>query len=401
MPAWMMLIFAITFTSGFLLIHYYLWRRLVRDTQLPQPWRRVATAVIWICAGCLVLTLMTSRLTGGLAGILFGWPTMVWLGLAILLFIGIVFVDIARFLRWGTRRTVARLRKKEPEPDFDPERRQLFSRIAGGAVITAAAGTSAIGTYQALRAQTIEEVPITLARLPAALDGFTIVQLTDIHIGLTIARSFIEGIVERANALKPDLIAITGDLVDGSVDTLRDAAAPLADLRAKHGVYFVTGNHEYYSGVDEWLAEITRLGIRVLLNERVSIGTGTDSFDLAGITDLQGARYSDSHKPDLAAALAGRDSSRELVLLAHQPKQVLDTEGHGVGLQLSGHTHGGQIWPWHYLVKLQQRGFLSGLQHHGDTQVYTSRGTGYWGPPLRVGASSEITRIILRSGLRA
>lgn len=400
MPVWMMLIFGITVLGGFLLIHVYLWKRLVRDTALPQPWRRAATVAMWICGGSLVLTLMTSRLSGGTVGILFGWPVLVWLGLAILLFIGFTFIDLARLVRWSVRRGVAKARKHSP-PDFDPERRQLFARVAGGAVMTAAVGTSAVGTYEALRAQTVEEVPVTLARLPVGLDGFTIVQLTDIHIGFTVDRAFIEGIVERANALQPDLIAITGDLVDGDVETLRDAAAPLADLRAEHGVFFVTGNHEYYSGVDEWVAELTRLGVRVLLNERVSIGRGQESFDLAGITDLQGARHSASHKPDLKAALAGRDSSRELILLAHQPRQVLDTKGHGVGLQLSGHTHGGQIWPWHYLVKLQQRGYLAGLQHFGDTQVYTSRGTGYWGPPLRVGASSEITRIILRSGARA
>lgn len=401
MPVWMMLIFGVTVLSGFLLIHYYLWKRLVRDTKLPQPWRKVATIALWVCGGSVVLTLMTSRLSGGTIGILFGWPVLIWLGLAILLLLGFLFVDLARLARWGVRRSVAKVRKSGPEPEFDPERRQLFARVAGGAVMTAAVGTSVVGTYEALRAQTVEEVPIELARLPAALDGFTIVQLTDIHIGFTVARSFIEGIVERTNALEPDLIAITGDLVDGGVEALRDAAAPLAELRARYGVFFVTGNHEYYSGVDEWVAELGRLGIRVLLNERVSIGEGANSFDLAGITDLQGGRHSDAHKPDLRRALAGRDTSRELVLLAHQPRQVLDTEGYGVGLQLSGHTHGGQIWPWHYLVKLQQRGFLAGLQRHGDTQVYTSRGTGYWGPPLRVGSSSEITRIILRPGARA
>jgi len=159
-------------------------------------------------------------------------------------------------------------------------------------------------------------------------------------------------------------------------------------------VFFVTGNHEYYSGADSWVAHIRSLGIRVLRNERVQIGAGASSFDLAGVDDYSSGRWK-GHGPDLAQAVEGRDTSRELVLLAHQPRQVHNSAKHGVGLQLSGHTHGGQIWPWHYLAKAQQGGLLAGHSLHGDTQLYVSRGTGYWGPPVRVFAPAEITRVVV------
>jgi hypothetical protein len=229
------------------------------------------------------------------------------------------------------------------------------------------------------------------------MNGFTLVQLTDIHVGPTIGRAFIETIVARTNALNPDLIAITGDLVDGTVEELRDSVAPLAQLRARHGVYFVTGNHEYFSGAAPWIAELTRLGIRCLRNERVSIGAGADSFELAGVDDRSGARSGEpGHGEDLDKALAALDPEREVVLLAHQPKSVFGAARFGVGLQISGHTHGGQIWPWNYLVRLQQP-YIVGFAREGRTQLYVSPGTGYWGPPMRLGTHGEITKITLRS----
>ena len=174
--------------------------------------------------------------------------------------------------------------------------------------------------------------------------------------------------------------------------SLREMVAPIGKLEAKHGVFFVTGNHEYYSGVDPWIAELTRLGVRVLRNERVTIGDGADSFDLAGVDDHSSHGFAPGHGPDLERALAGRDPARALVLLAHQPRQVRRAAKYGVELQLSGHTHGGQIWPWHYLVKLQQGGLLAGRYERQGTQLYVSRGTGYWGPPMRLGAPAEVTR---------
>jgi predicted MPP superfamily phosphohydrolase len=270
----------------------------------------------------------------------------------------------------------------------DPERRLLLQRLLGGAAAAVATGLGLYAYRQGTGRVAVKEVEVKLPKLPAALDGFVIAQLTDVHVGPTIGRAFIEEIVRTTNALRPDVVAITGDLVDGSVTELGESVAPLAELSPRHGTFFVTGNHEYYAGVDEWMAHLPSLGIKVLRNERVSIG-GEAGFDLAGIDDYHA-------RPDLGRALAGRDASRALVLLAHQPKAVLEAAMHGVGLQLSGHTHGGQIWPWGYAVRLQQP-YVAGLARHGDTTLYVSRGTGYWGPPMRLNAPAEITRITLRA----
>jgi uncharacterized protein len=218
-----------------------------------------------------------------------------------------------------------------------------------------------------------------------------------LHVGPLLGRAFVQDVVDRTNALSPDLIAITGDLVDGSVADLGHLIAPLAELRAKHGVFFVTGNHEYFSGAAQWVNELTRIGIRVLQNERVSIGNGSASFDLAGVDDRSAVHYGGlAPRAAVERALADRDPARELVLLAHQPRSALDAETFGVGLQLSGHTHGGQLWPFGLLVKLQQP-FSAGLYLHRGSHVYVSRGTGFWGPPMRLGAPSEITHVRLEA----
>jgi predicted MPP superfamily phosphohydrolase len=264
-------------------------------------------------------------------------------------------------------------------------------------VTTLSAGLAAVGIRAALGPISVRRVEVTLDRLHRTQDGVTVVQLTDLHIGPTIGRGDLEAIVTATNALEPDLVAITGDLVDGSVAELRDAVAPLADLKARHGTFFVTGNHEYFSGAAQWVAEISRLGIRVLRNERVSIENKGAAFDLAGVDDASASRAGvPGHGEDLGRALAGRDPGRALVLLAHQPRTVLRAAALDVDLQLSGHTHGGQIWPFGALVRLQQH-FLAGLHRHRDTQIYVSRGTGYWGPPMRLAAPAEITQIVLRS----
>jgi predicted MPP superfamily phosphohydrolase len=201
-------------------------------------------------------------------------------------------------------------------------------------------------------------------------------------------------VVKRVNDLRPDVIAITGDLVDGNVDELREHVAPLGDLKAELGVFFVTGNHEYYSGPDAWIRELARLNVRVLRNERVELERDGVTIDLAGVDDYSSRGLAQGHGPDLPRALEGRDGSRALVLLAHQPRAFVEAAKLGVGLQLSGHTHGGQIWPWNWFVRLQQP-YVAGLHREGDAQIYVSRGTGYWGPPMRVAAPAEITQLVL------
>ena len=365
--------------------HLYVWLRLVRAAHLPGRWYRgitIAMAVLWIS---IPLTTW-SRLYVPAISATFGWVCLTWLALVGLTCAALLLFDLGRLGAWGVR-------KARRQPALDPSRRQFLARITGGAAVTVASASVVGGMIEARGDHEIVDVEIELAKLPKALDGFTIVQLSDLHVGMTIDRAFVQRVVDRANALAPDLIALTGDLIDGPVDELRDDVAPLGQLRAKHGVYAVTGNHEYYAGADPWITEITRLGARYLRNERVQIA---DGLDLAGVDDQSGKGYP-GHGEDLPKALDGRDASRALVLLAHQPRQVRRASLHGVDLQLSGHTHGGQIWPWHYLVRIQQGGLLAGRYEHDGTQLYVTRGCGYWGPPVRVLAPLEITRVILRS----
>ncbi|MDB5882057.1 MAG: putative phosphohydrolase [Ramlibacter sp.] len=252
-----------------------------------------------------------------------------------------------------------------------------------------------IGFWNARRTAGVVTVRVPLRGLPQALEGFRIVQISDIHVGPTIRRSYIEGIVEAVNRLKPDLVAITGDLVDGPVPELSAHVAPLARLLSKHGSFFVTGNHEYYSGVLPWLVELKRLGIKVLHNEHVVIERGGATLVLAGVPDYNAGHFDESHrsKPQQAMAGAPEDAGAR-VLLAHQPRSAPAAAQAGFDLQLSGHTHGGQFLPWNFFVRFQQP-FTAGLHRLGRMWVYVSRGTGYWGPPKRFGAPSEITELML------
>jgi predicted MPP superfamily phosphohydrolase len=304
------------------------------------------------------------------------------MGLSILLFFWLLASEIVR----AVANTALRLSSRP----VDVERRTFVSRVIAGTVSVLSLGLAGVGVASALGKVALARVRVPLRRLPLPMSGFRIVQVSDLHIGATLGGEWLARIVEEVNAADPDVVVITGDLVDGSVAQLRAEVAPLADLRARHGVYFVTGNHEYYSGVDAWLEELRRLGIRPLCNERVSIGDGDQSFDLAGVHDWGARRLRHRHQPDLARALEGRDPSRELVLLAHQPKQIHEAERLGVGLQLSGHTHGGQIFPWGLFVRLDQP-YVAGLSQHGSAHIYVSRGTGFWGPPMRVAAPPEIS----------
>lgn len=264
------------------------------------------------------------------------------------------------------------------------------------AVLVAVLAVTLFGVFNARRTARVVEREIALRSLPAALHGFSIVQLSDIHVGPTIKQGYIAAIVKRVNGLQPDLIVITGDLVDGSVADLAQDIAPLARLSARHGVYTVTGNHEYYAGADSWIAEFERLNMTVLLNRHVVIEHERARLVLAGIADYSAELFRPSHRSDPIAAFAGAPDDVPRILLAHQPRSAKAAVEAGCDLQLSGHTHGGQFWPWMHFVRWQQP-WVAGLERVGDMQVYISRGTGYWGPPLRFGAPSEITLIRLVS----
>jgi predicted MPP superfamily phosphohydrolase len=252
-----------------------------------------------------------------------------------------------------------------------------------------------IGFINARRVARVVDVDVPIAGLPDALHGFTIAQISDIHVGPTIKRGYLDAIVNAVNALGADLIAVTGDLVDGSVSRLAPHTAPLAKLTARHGAYFVTGNHEYYSNAHAWIAEVRPLGLTVLMNEHVVLTHRGAALLVAGVTDYSAHHFDQSHRSDPLAALAGAPRHVAVkLLLAHQPRSAEAAADAGFDLQLSGHTHGGQFFPWNLFVPLQQP-YTSGLNRLRNLWIYTSRGTGYWGPPKRFGAPSEITRLRL------
>ena len=272
----------------------------------------------------------------------------------------------------------------------------LTARTVSFAVVAAAAGLSAVGLVQA-RCPRVKRVTVEIEDLPAALDGYRIVQWSDVHIGPTIQRRFLQSLVERTNALEADAVAITGDFVDGYLDGLREQVQPIAGLRARDGVFYVTGNHEYYWRASEWVKELQRLGLIFLKNEHRVITRGGATLVMAGVTDPVG-RYTHTQDPD--AALAGAPSDSFKVLLSHRPQTAGDADRLGVHLQLSGHTHGGQFFPFNLLIGFFQP-IVAGLHRVGRTWLYVSRGTGYWGPPSRLGVGGEITVLeLVKSGSR-
>ncbi len=422
-------------------IHWYLWRRLVKDVVTTRRGRRVGALVVVLLGVLIPVTMVGSRVLPLEQQPVLAWPGFLWLALMFYLLVTLALLELPRLaLRAWTRR-------REPQPvdnpvdssmmpvdsagrpvqgtvdgqvtavdspaaaapggavgsgvvdsppvdgapvdgRFDPARRLLLGRslaATAGALSVAAVG---IGTWQAKSAPVLKRVPIRLAKLPASMSGFKIALVSDIHLGPLLGKSHTERIVRIINSVGADVVAVVGDLVDGSVAELGPAAEPLQDLRARHGSFFVTGNHEYFSDYHEWIDEVNSLGVRVLRNERLDI----QGLDLAGVNDVAGEDVGDG--PDFAKALSGRDASRPVVLLAHQPVQAHEAAKHGVDLQLSGHTHGGQMVPFNLLVALDAP-VVSGLGTVDGTQVYVTRGAGFWGPPVRFGAPPDISVIEL------
>lgn len=402
------MLFALIFFSLLALLHLYLWLRLVRDTRVSSRTRRVATTLLIMLFVSLPLTLMLFRRSGSV----FAMVSYSWLGFMFYLFTTLALWDVLRFpVMLGARIKRAFAAKEDATNDKTTttqaldearETRRVFvARSAATTALLASGGIGLWGVRSALWELDLPQVPVALPRLPKALDGYTLALLSDIHIGATLDGRFLRHLVDETNAMRPDAVMIVGDLVDGSVADIGSQVAQLTRLRSRHGTYFVTGNHEYYSGAESWIAYLRKLGIVVLMNQRVALGdsgAGGAQFDLAGIPDRRAGSFH-SVAPNAQAAVAGRDPERELVMLAHQPVQIDDVIKSGAGLQLSGHTHGGQLYPFGALTSLVQP-YIAGLHHHptSNTQIYVSRGSGFWGPPMRVLAPAEITRIHLVSG---
>ncbi|MFI7213062.1 metallophosphoesterase [Micromonospora maritima] len=419
------------------LIHFYLWRRLVRDTTRPGRWRRLGAAVVALLALLVPATMAGTR--NGWHWL--AWPGYLWLALMFYLLVLLLVLEVPTALvRLVLRRRAraAAATGHEPEPaligaatgagnippgptgdavatpstgtadgggaaptgtvpaDHDPSRRLLLARGAAIFAGLTAAGVTGYGVRTAMGPPQLDRVRIPLAKLPRSMDGLRIATVSDIHLGPLRGRAHTERIVAMINRLDADLVAVVGDLVDGTVAELGSAAEPLRDLRSRYGSFFVTGNHEYYSGVEEWVREVDRLGLRVLQNERQEIRARGGVLDLAGVNDVTAAGTGLAAPADYAAALGDRDPSRPVVLLAHQPVAAQEAAKFGVDLQLSGHTHGGQMVPFNLAVKLQQP-VVSGLGEVDGTKVYVTNGAGFWGPPVRVGAPPQVTLVELRA----
>jgi uncharacterized protein len=376
--------FFIRFIGVGALFHLYVGVRLIGDAPVGQPWK-VLAALLLLASLLLIPVGMSARNLEGqpLA------DRLAWLGLTAMgFFSSLLLLTFARDVMLLVVHITDWLRGA---PIGSP----TLVADSALAVPVLAVVLSAIGFYNARRRAPVVSVDVPIDDLPAALHGFTIVQISDIHVGPTIKRHYVERIVAAVNGLRPDLIAVTGDVVDGSVTHLADHTRPLADLSARHGAFLVTGNHEYYSGADKWIAEFRRLGLTVLLNQHVVLEHDGAQAVIAGVTDYGAGSFDPAHRSDPGKAISGApDAATVRVLLAHQPRSAPAAADAGFTLQLSGHTHGGQIFPWNFFVRLQQP-FVAGLTKFNGLWVYTSRGTGYWGPPKRLGAPSEITRVRL------
>jgi predicted MPP superfamily phosphohydrolase len=389
-----MVVFGITASAILASVHLYLYLRLVRDTTLNRRLRLLGKVLVLLLAVLLVSArFVYARLPPSFA-LPYATSSWLWMGLATYLLFTFLTVGFARRLlsagRWAGRRLWPTAAPVEP---IDPERRLFISRAVAGSALAVSSGVVGFGAYRAFSPPVITDFTVRLPSLPKALDGFRLVHLSDVHVGGILERRFVRDLVQRTNALRPDLVAITGDLVDGDVPTLGPAVGELRHLSSRYGTYFVTGNHDYYSGADVWSAALIGIGITPLRNRQVSIGDQGGSFDLIGCDDWS-RRGLDGD--DLDAATRGRDPSRASVLLAHQPTNVDQVAARGIGLQLSGHTHGGQFFPVTTVSDLIWK-FLAGHYTEGGSQIIVSRGTGFWGPPIRVGTSSEIIRITLLS----
>ncbi len=397
--------FGVMLSAVVALMHWYIWKRLVKDTLRPGRARRLLTVVTVLLAVLVAATLVLPR-TVGLAGAgWYAWPGYIWFGLLVYLFLILAVLELPRLaLRgWVQRKPLEATALNPPEqavvsaePVAKPDlgRRLFLARGAGLVAGAASVSLVGVGMANALGPPDLLRVPVRLPKLDPAFDGFRIAVVSDIHLGPLTGRAHTERIVRMINESSPDMVAIVGDLADGTVAALGPAAEPLRDLVSREGTFFVTGNHEYFEEPFEWLRELERLGLHLLRNENTVIRRGGAAFDLAGVNDLAGRMADDG--PDFDRALAGRDPSRPTVLLAHQPVQVAEAAKRGVDLQLSGHTHGGQLWPFHYVVGMQQ-GAVAGLSTVDGTQLYVTRGAGFWGPPVRVGAPPDITVLSLES----
>ncbi|KUN94865.1 metallophosphoesterase [Streptomyces caeruleatus] len=413
------------------LLHYYLWVRLVRDTTRPGTrTRRWATGAVVFSGVLAPATRILLPFLGPQNGKWLAWPGYLLIAVLLYLLTGLALAELPRaYAALRIRRAERAAPAPAPAPAATAEpvaaesgtepsstatatqvlapapappagerlvdRRLFLGRSVGAIVGAGALGTVGYGVSTALGDPLVKRVPVRLSKLDPRAAGLRIAVVSDLHLGAMLGRSHTDRVVRMINGLEPDVVAIVGDLADGTSAQLGGAIAPFRSLESRYGNFFVTGNHEYfYDDVQGWVEELRDLGVRPLLNERVEITHNGATIDLAGVEDVSGEEY--DRGPDFARTLAGRDATRPVVLLAHQPVQAEEASRHGVDLQLSGHTHGGQMAPLTAVAALSNP-VLAGLGTVGDTQLYVTRGTGFFGPPVRVGAPPDISVIELRN----
>ena len=374
------------------LLHAYVGWRLLPALPGSAAWAWTLGAVLVTSALLIPRSLLARRRRAGHGTAFSAWAGLLAMGLFSSLF-------VFTLLRDGVLLLASLVPSAQAAGASASGWRPTLQHGSAAAVPVLASLVTLLGFLNARRTAAVVHVQVPMRGLPAALHGFTVAQISDIHVGPTIGHDYLWRIVEKVNRLNPDLVAVTGDLVDGSVSQLMDHVAPLAGLRSRHGTFFVTGNHEYYSGAPAWIDALRRLGLTVLMNEHVVLRHGEPGRQadlvLAGVTDFSAHHFEETHRSDPHAAIAGAPpGAGARVLLAHQPRSAPAAAAAGFDLQLSGHTHGGQFWPWNLFVRLQQP-YTAGLHRLSQLWVYTSRGTGYWGPPKRFGAPSEITLLTL------
>jgi predicted MPP superfamily phosphohydrolase len=380
-----LLVFVTIITALMVALGYYVGTRLI-----PAQWTGAARMLAWGGLGTLIVSQPLAFLSRFIFGRGGASDAVAWLGFVCMgLFLLLLTFTVARDLGWLGAKVAGGL-------PTDPARRRAMFDATSAAVLGVSGGAFAIGMRRALAHPSVVEVTVPIANLPAALEGFVIAQISDIHVGPTIKKAFIESIVTTVNGINADLVAITGDVVDGSVAQLGEHTAPFANLKGRHGAFFVTGNHEYYSGALEWIDEMARLGVKPLVNAHHVVDHDGAQVVIGGVTDYTAASVMPEHKTDPHKAIAGAPADAALrLLLAHQPRSAYAAAEAGWHLQLSGHTHGGQFFPGNFLIHLVQP-FVEGLHQLESMWVYTNRGTGYWGPPVRHTASpSEVTKLTL------
>lgn len=384
----------------------YIGWRLIASSNLPGPWNLIfwIVLIILFVIPPIAFFLQINRVENTFTDFL-AWASYLSMGFVSMVFTLLVFRDIILMTSTGIQKLLLVAKEFFQSTSLvalnaDPGRREFLLQASNVAVIAGGGILTGYGLYEARRKPAVIEVSVPVRNLPAEFEGFRILQVTDIHAGLTVKRPFVEMVAEQMEGINADLIAMTGDLVDGSVRHLREHVEPFRHLSAPEGQFFITGNHEYYSGVDPWIEEVDRLGFTVLLNEHRVIRRGNVSLLLSGVTDYGAGDFDRLRPSDPAASVEGAPATDVRILLAHQPRSIFAAQPFKFDLQISGHTHGGQFFPWNFLAAVGQP-YISGLHKHGDTWIYVSKGTGYWGPPIRLAARSELTVLILTRDLPA